>query len=77
LATLGVDAFKLWNVHTGQELTTLERFTRSDQGSPSPGRVVFSPDGITLALGYYSPPRIQFWRAPALAEIEAVDRLRK
>jgi WD40 repeat protein len=77
LATLGVDAFKLWSVQTGQELMTLEQFPLSDSNwQPSPGRVVFSPDGTRLALGYYSPSRIQFWRAPALSEIERAERNR-
>jgi WD40 repeat protein len=63
----------LWNVPAQQEMITLERRVQSS------GDIHFSPDGNTLATG--APiwsfrltevkGGVQFWRAPALPQVEA------
>jgi len=70
LATGSTDGtVKLWNTATWQELMTLSD-TRKKVG-----RLMFSPDGSTLAgvgaLGDSESGRVQLWRAPSLADIDA------
>jgi eukaryotic-like serine/threonine-protein kinase len=63
----GVESVKLWDMNTQQELITL---TSEDAVIPV---LIFSPDGNKI-IGYNDRGRIQIWRAPSWAEIEAAKK---
>src|SRR6185503_12302320 len=66
----GAESIKLWDMHTHQELITLS----------GEGAIMlflrFSPDGNKI-IGYNDSARVQIWRAPSWAEIEAVEKAQK
>jgi WD40 repeat protein len=67
----GTEAVKLWDIQTHQELITL-----AGEGSLTTF-LRFSPDGnklIALNLDSDYKLRLQIWRAPSWAEIEAVEK---
>jgi WD40 repeat protein len=67
----GAEAIKLWDIQTHQELITL-----AGEGSLTMF-LRFSPDGnklIALNLDSNHELRLQIWRAPSWAQIEAVEK---
>ncbi len=66
----GAESVKLWDMHTHQELITLT------SESAILIALVFTPDGNKI-VGYNDKGRIQIWRAPSWAEIEAVENGQK
>jgi len=70
----GTEAVKLWDMQTHQELITL-----AGEGSLTIF-LRFSPDGnklIALNLDSDQKLRLQIWRAPSWAQIEAVEKAQK
>ena len=66
----GLESVKLWDMNTQQELITLA------SESPIISRLVFSPDGNKI-IGRDDHGRVQIWRAPSWAEIEAAEKTQK
>jgi WD40 repeat protein/tRNA A-37 threonylcarbamoyl transferase component Bud32 len=66
----GMESVKLWDMHTHQELITLT------SENTILIALVFTPDGNRI-IGYNDKGRIQIWRAPSWAEIEAVEAREK
>ncbi len=64
----GLEALKLWDVATGQELLTLDA-----EGSLF-RRIQFSKDGNTILAGGTNEGLWHFWRAPSFAQIEEAER---
>ena len=67
----GAEAIKLWDIQTHQELITL-----AGEGSLTMF-LRFSPDGkkiIALNMDSNHELRVQIWRAPSWAQIEAVEK---
>ena len=67
------DTVKFWNTATWQEVMTLPDYGKNVS------RLMFSPDGSTLAVGssFGDDDRgpVQLWRAPSWAEIAAAEVL--
>ena len=66
----GTESIKLWDMHTHQELITL-----SGEGAIMVF-LKFSPDGNKI-VGFNDSARVQVWRAPSWAEIEAAEKAQK
>jgi eukaryotic-like serine/threonine-protein kinase len=63
----GTESVKLWDMNTHQELITL-----ASESVIIPG-LAFSPDGNKI-IGRDDQGRLQIWRAPSWAEIEAAEK---
>jgi hypothetical protein len=65
----GTESVKLWDIHTHQELITF-----AGEGAIMVA-LAFSPDGNKI-IGWNDRRRLQIWRAPSWAQIEAVEKTR-